>query len=102
MGSSFVMDFLSNPDNLYLSKDSRMKYWEVGKLLPKDLALYYIEEISFEDKAPRKEALENVLSTMRIEGINFIYLILGDDKGVHFYYGIAKDLSEDKIGRAHV
>lgn len=95
MGNSFVMDFLSNPNNLYLSKDSRMKYWEVGKLLPKDLALYYIEEISFEDKSPRKEALENVLSSMRIEGINFIYVILGDDKGVHFYYGVAKDLSED-------
>lgn len=92
--SKFSMDYLSNADNLYLSDDKRKIFTEIQDLLPRHLTLYHIEEVSFEDKAPRKEALENVLSAMKISGINFIYLILGDESGVHFYYGAAKDLSE--------
>ena len=75
MNENFAMDFLTNPKNLYLTKDSRMQYGDINKLLPKDISLFHIEEISFEDNAPRKEALEN--------------------QGVHFYYGVVKDLSEN-------
>lgn len=89
------IDFLTNKNNYYLSDNSKVQYQNCSKINPKDLALYRIDEISFEDKAPRKEALENVLSAMKIEGIYFIYLILGDDMGVHFYYGAAKDYSKE-------
>lgn len=92
--NKFAVDFLTNPHNLYLTNDKRRNFSGIEKLLPKNLALYHIEEISFEDKAPRKEALENVLSSMKITGINFVYLILGDETGVHFYYGLARDYSE--------
>lgn len=54
-------------------------------------ALFKIAEITYENKAPRKEALENVISTLNISGINFIYLILGDERGISFYYGISRD-----------
>lgn len=93
--NKFAIDFLTNPNNLYLSNYKQITVNSIDKILPKELSLYHIEEISFEDRAPRKEALENVISSMRIEGITFVYLILGDDKGVHFYYGVAKDFSED-------
>ncbi|NME81603.1 ATP-binding protein [Clostridium sp. SM-530-WT-3G] len=89
----FAIDFLRNADDLYLSDNNKKAFAAVQNILPRELALYHIEEVSFEDKAPRKEALENVLSAMKISGINFIYLILGDESGVHFYYGVAKDLS---------
>ena len=89
----FAIDFLRNADDLYLSDNNKKAFAAVQNILPRELALYHIEEVSFEDKAPRKEALENVLSAMKISGINFIYLILGDERGVHFYYGVAKDLS---------
>lgn len=87
------VDFLTNKENYYLLGNDNVKFASIETLERKDIALYRIEEISFEDKAPRKEALENVLSAMRIEGINFIYLVLGNGKGVHFYYGVAKDAS---------
>lgn len=89
----FTIDFLTNSENLYLSNNDQMVFSTVSNFLPKDFCLYHVEEISFEDQAPRKEALENVLSAMKIDGINFIYLILGDKSGVHFYYGVAKDFS---------
>ncbi len=57
------------------------------------LCLYRIDEITFEDKSPRREALENVISVMCHKGVNFIYIIKGDEKGVSFYYGAARDAS---------
>ncbi len=58
-----------------------------------DFALFRIDEITFEEDAPRQEALENVLAALCIPGINIIYLIIGTTLGVKFYFGISKDLS---------
>lgn len=58
-----------------------------------DFALFRIDEITFEEDAPRQEALENVLAALCIPGINIIYLILGTKLGVKFYFGVSKDLS---------
>lgn len=91
----FEIDFLTNKENYYLSNNENLTYGNVPELDLRDIAFYRIDEISFEDKAPRKEALENVLSTMKIDGTYFVYLIMGDSKGVHFYYGISKDYSKD-------
>lgn len=86
--------FLSDNSKHYLNNknyDSIMEF--ASKLDPGDYVLYEINSITFKKDAPRREALENVLSSLRIEGINFIYLILGSQEGTKFYYGIAKDYS---------
>ena len=92
----FVLDRLSDSSNLYL-KSNQCDMDEVDKLSQEVtmdfLALYRIDEITFEDKAPRKEALENVISSMSIEGVNFVYIIKGDASGVSFYYGVSQDFS---------
>ncbi len=93
---NFVLDGLSDYSSLYLkANQSRMD--NIDKLsqdVTMDfLALYRIDEITFEDKAPRKEALENVISSMSIEGVNFVYIIKGDASGVSFYYGVSQDFS---------
>ena len=95
MKKEFVLDQLTNGNAFYLKAD-KLKCEE--KNLKEEItmdffALYRIDEITFEDKAPRKEALENVISSMSIPGINFVYVIRGDSSGVSFYYGIAKDFS---------
>lgn len=87
----FEIDFLTNKDNYYLSLDKRIIYNKCTEIDLSDIALYKIEEVSFEDQSPRREALENVLSTMKIDGINFIYLILGNKEGVEFYYGVSRN-----------
>ena len=58
-----------------------------------DIVLYHIKEVTFEgeEKSPRREAFENVIGMIQNEGVNFIYLILGDKKGVSFYFGLIKD-----------
>jgi len=86
---------------------------DIGKIkiseniISSDFTLFHIEELTFEDDSPRKEALENVLSSLRIDGVNFVYLLMGDASGVSFYFGIVKDrsykeeleLDVDDIGR---
>lgn len=92
----FILERLSNPSELYL-KATRSKCImcsDVKHDMPVDfIALYRVDEVTFEDKAPRKEALENVISSMSIEGINFVYIIMGNQTGVNFYYGVARDFS---------
>lgn len=61
-------------------------------------AFFKVLEITYEEKAPRMEALENVLSNLRLPGINLLFLIIGDRKGVSFYYGVSKDLTEISKG----
>ena len=63
----------------------------------RECCFFQIKELTFEEKAPRREAMENVLSTFRdLEGMSFIYLILGNGQDVKFYFGIAKDFAHEK------
>ena len=65
---------------------------------PAEMTFFKINELTFEEneKNPRREAFENVLGTLRVEGINFIYLILGNKKGVSFYFGLVKDFKKNE------
>jgi hypothetical protein len=91
-------------DEVY-SNIGRME--KAKELLLQDFVLFHIEELTFEEDNPRKEALENVISALRVDGINFVYILMGDRKGVSFYFGIVKDqnktvdlqLDVDDIGR---
>lgn len=95
-GEEFVLDRLSDSSSLYL-KSTQNRIEDCDKLNHDGtvdfLALYRIDEVTFEDKSPRKEALENVISSMSIEGVNFVYIIKGDASGVSFYYGVSRDFS---------
>ena len=62
-----------------------------------NVVLFHIKEVTFEgeEKSPRREAFENVIGMIQNEGVNFIYLILGDKKGVSFYFGLVKESKYD-------
>jgi len=61
------------------------------ELAPYDFDFFHIQEITYEDEAPRREALENVLGSLRLSGVNFIYLIVGRKEGISFYFGVTKN-----------
>lgn len=71
--------------------ESGSKLKQVAQILKNDFSLYHIQELTFEDESPRKEGFENVLSSLKIDGVSFVYLLLGDADGVSFYFGIVKD-----------
>jgi hypothetical protein len=66
-------------------------------LSPLDFDFFHIQEITYEDESPRREAFENVLGSLRLEGINFVYLLLGNKKGISFYFGVAKNRKQLEV-----
>ena len=56
-----------------------------GDIDVSDVKFYHIKELTFEEDSPRREAFENVISTLRIDGIIFVYLIVGGSSGVYFF-----------------
>ena len=93
----FILDFIEKPEKFYLDDDEKFSINRKVKIELKDIVFFRIDRITYEEKAPQKEALENVLSAMRIDGVNFIYMIKGDKNGVSFYYGISRDLIHKKM-----
>ena len=41
-------------------------------ILEHEFSLYHIKEVTFDEDSPRKEAFENVLNALSIEGITFV------------------------------
>ncbi|MCR6572277.1 helicase HerA domain-containing protein [Campylobacter insulaenigrae] len=94
MKKTAIETMILHENNLYLNHKTNITTLKTDELDISDVALYKVESITFKKDAPKRQALENVLSTLRIEGVNFIYLILGNDEGIEFYYGISRDYSK--------
>jgi DNA helicase HerA-like ATPase len=92
MRDESLIEFISSIDSI----KSGQKLEKAKEILVPEFSLYHIEELTFEDESPRKKAFENVLSSLKFDGITFVYLLLGDRHGVSFYFGIAKDKNYDK------
>lgn len=92
----FASEILTDPNIMYLSESERYRQISFRSIDPHNLFLVRVNGICFEEEAPKKEALENVLSAVCIEGILFVFLIIGDKDDVGFYYGIARDMTCDK------
>lgn len=99
MEERYLEDFLKKTRNYYLSNSDEADILEVENLLKKDFKVFHIQKITFEEDVARKDAFENVISTMRLDGVSFIYLILGNEKGVEFYFGVVKDLNDKHAER---
>ena len=94
--NTYLKEHLKDTERYYLSNSKEIKIKALKEKLDKaNLAVYHIEEITFEEEAPRKEAFENVISALRCKGINFLYLILGNSEGVNFYFGVVKDMNKN-------
>ena len=88
------VDYLTDKNVMYLTNSLEFKKTDI--IENKDFYLLKITDICYDEQAPKKEALENVLSSLKMEGLNFLFLIIGRKEKVDFYYGISKDLSDHK------
>jgi len=86
-----LADMLNNKNALRNKIDETKSVQKSKDIALRDLSFIHIEELTFEDKYPHKEAVENIISSIRIDGISFVYLLFGNQAGVSFYFGIARD-----------
>lgn len=86
-----VLNLCSDDENINSDIE---EYLDGGQLDLRNFFLYRIDEIVFSKKdGPRREAMENVLSSFRnYQDVNLIYMILGDKDKVNFYIGVSKNL----------
>lgn len=84
-----MLDILRDPERYSLS-NMDVTFRKPEELLKQDRVFFEVKKITYEKEAPWKEALEIVLSAVRVPGVNFLYLVLGDRLGVHFYYGLSR------------
>ena len=99
-----LVDYLDKYRDLAFSKSNGLSMQRGSNLTVDDIILIHVKRVTFEDEAPRKEAIENVLSSLRLKGVNFLYIIRGCKDHVEFYYGIVRNTivkrssdSEDNI-----
>lgn len=100
-----ILNFLMKRDNYYLGHNNEIEIKGVGEFREDDLVLYNIEKMVIGELEDRKRAIENILNSMKIDGINFLNLVIGDEDGGNFYFGVAKDLYYDgemKMGIADI
>lgn len=86
-------DYLTDRNVMYLANS--LEFNKTKNFENADLYLLHVTDICYDEQAPKKEALENVLSSLKMDGINFLFLIVGRKEKVDFYYGISRDLSSD-------
>jgi len=88
--SNTLVDIINSDISAYNAK----RIEQFLSLTPYEFEFFHIREITFEEEAPKREALENVLGSLRLDGVNFVYLIVGDKEGISFYMGVAKNKNE--------
>lgn len=94
-----ILEFLEQSERHYLTPSDGIRLQDPMSLAPEDSILFRVDEITYEDEAPWKEALENVLSATRIPGVNFVYLLQGTGTDVRFYFGLSRDYSSNLESR---
>lgn len=87
-------DYLNDKNVMYLS--NILEFKKINPIENKDFYLLKVTDICYDEKAPKKEALENVLSSLKMKGLNFLFLIIGRKEKVDFYYGISRELNHKK------
>ncbi len=89
--NEILLDILNDYRNLAFCKSRGISMQCGTPLAVDDIVLIHVKRVTFEDEAPRKEAIENVLSSLRLSGVNFLYIIRGRKDHVEFYYGIVRN-----------
>ena len=68
---------------------------EIDGLKRNDVCFYEITQLSYDEDYPHREAFENVLLALDNTGFNFVYILSGEEDGIHLYIGVVKNANEN-------
>lgn len=79
----------------YSSEDEFKEYFDMKEQFVK---LYCVDELNYEDKMPRVEAFENILTSIyNYQDYNFVYILKGNKFGIRLYLGLAKNIYRNRV-----
>lgn len=70
-----LVDYLDKYRDLAFSNSNGLSMQRGSNLTVEDIILIHVKRVTFEDEAPRKEAIENVLSSMRLKELTSCILL---------------------------
>ncbi len=90
----FIKRLQSFNDNQEIKSIKENHYPENDTLLNDEMCFYKVEQLSFDEEYPRREAFENVLLALDNESYNFVYILTGTKIGIELCIGVVKNRSE--------
>lgn len=60
------------------------------------ICFFKVDQLTFDEEYPHREAFENVLQTLDNDAFNFVYILNGDADGIELYVGVVKNQNENK------
>lgn len=66
-----------------------------GELRNNEMCFYRINQLSFDEDYPHREAFENVLLALDNDAFNFVYLLTGAEEGIEICLGVVKNENEN-------
>lgn len=60
-----------------------------------DMRFYRVEQLSFDEEYPHREAFENVLLSLENQAYNFVYILTGTDSGIELHIGVVKNRNDN-------
>ena len=73
------------------------EFLQEGELQGRDVAFYRIEQLSFDEEYPHREAFENILLSLDNTAFNFVYILTGNEVGIELYIGVVRNGSTNPI-----
>ena len=97
--SNQILDLFSNIQitntNLIVDSVIELDFPKNGILKNNEMCFYKINQLSFDEDYPRREAFENVLLSMNNQAFNFIYVLTGTQEGIELNIGVVQNQNEN-------
>lgn len=86
-----LQSLLSNLDKIATPSQLANRIERPSSLEDHEFQFFQIESLTHFSNEPQRQALENVYSSFRYPGINLVYLLKGDSKGVKLFLGVVRN-----------
>lgn len=93
--SNDILDLLGNIS--YVTQNKKVcniipaTFPQGDTLIRKDVIFYKINQLSYDEEFPQREALQNVFETISSPEVNIAYILNGSRTGVELYLGVVKN-----------
>lgn len=99
--SNEILDLFSSiqlfKSNRVIHNIENLGYPYNGELKNNEMSFYKIEQLSFDEDYPHREAFENVLLSLDNEAFNFVYILTGNKNGIELCIGVVKNRNENQV-----
>ncbi|WP_310603433.1 hypothetical protein [Anaerosporobacter sp.] len=96
MNNYDIFEKMRNRSSMYLASNKKLQCSIDCGIDIRDIRLFEVKNQTYDTIAKNLYAIENVLDAMQFQNITYVYLIRGTGTKIHYYYGVAPVLNDEK------